>query len=106
MKKRLILLMVLALVVVVAPAALADHCVRCFNNQCAIAFTGGGLSCTITSTGACKVSGTCSGPHPFIDEEPFAAEFTVALVERLDEPQTAAPETAVASLETTRPAHR
>ena len=105
MKKRLILLVVLALVVAVAPAALADHCVRCRNNACAIAFTGGALSCTVTG-GTCTVSGTCSGPHPFIDEEPFAAEFTVALVERLDEPQTAAPETAVASLETTQPAHR
>lgn len=106
MKKRLVALVVLALIVVAAPAALADHCVRCFNNQCSIAFTGGALSCTITTSGACRTSGTCSGPHPFIEEEPFAAEFTVALVERLDEPQTAAPETAVASLETTQPANR
>jgi hypothetical protein len=105
MKKRLVALVVLAVVLAAAPMAMADHCRKCSNNLCAIAFTGGYSSCD-DSTGTCRLSGTCGGPHPFIEEEPFAAEFTVALVERLDEPKTAAPETAVASLEATETAKR
>lgn len=105
MNKRLIPLLVLAIVLASAPVAMADHCSICRNNNCRPAVTGGKPSCDIVS-GVCTLSGlTCSGPHPVI-EEPFASEFTVASVERLDEQQQPAPsEPRIASLEITPNAH-
>jgi hypothetical protein len=109
MKKRLILLLALAVVVLgTAPLAMADHCQTCNANlQCRPASSGGKLSCVSTPT-SCTLSGSCGGPHPLIDIEDFAAEYTIASVERLDEPQSPASEseTRVASLETPQPAHR
>lgn len=114
MKKRLVSLSLLAVVVVlsVAPVAMADHCKICRlradgNYSCWFATTGGKLNCDdFTTPGTCVLSGTCGGPHPLI-EEPLAADFTVASVERLDEPQTVpASETRVASLETAPAANR
>jgi hypothetical protein len=107
MKKRLMLLLTLAVIVLtLAPAAMADHCNRCRVPtggvpQCFPATTGGYPLCTATTSG-CSFSGSlCSGPHPFIDDD-FAADFTVVSVERLDEqPQPRADETRVASLEAT-----
>jgi hypothetical protein len=91
MKKRLLPLLVLAvaIVLITAPAAMADHCRKCSLQQtCAIAVTGGFPICD-DSTGTCILQGTkCTGPHPLV-EEPLAVEFTVASVERLDEPNTA-----------------
>jgi len=107
MKKRLVLLlMVFAILLAMAPLAMADHCVTCKNFNCRPATSGGAASCT-QGVGSCTLSGTCGGPHPFT-EEPFGAEFIVASVERLDERQPApAEETRVASLETTpAPAQR
>ena len=105
MKKRLILLLTLAVVVVLAtaPVAMADHCRKCEFNRCAIALTGGKPVCN-DSGGVCVLQGqVCTGPHPFAPEEPFEADFVVASVERLDEPPQPAPsEPQVASLETTR----
>lgn len=100
MKNRLLMLLVLAMIVAAAPMAMADHCVTCRNGKCAIAFTSGYWSCTQLANG-CSLSGSCGGPHPFVEEQDyFSAEFTVASVERLDEPQQpAASETLVASLE-------
>lgn len=111
MKKRLLSLFVLTLVVLVgvAPAALADHCHRCSSGgtKCLPAFgSGGAMWCDdITTPGTCVLTGWCNGPHPLIETaEPFAADFTVASVERIDEPQPAAPsQTLVASLETPQP---
>lgn len=99
--KKLLMLLVLVVIVAAAPMAMADHCVTCRNARCSIAFTGGYLSCTQLANG-CSLSGACGGPHPFVEEEEWlSAEFTVASVERLDEPQQpAASETLVASLET------
>lgn len=105
MNKRLIGMLALAVIVVavVAPAAMADHCRRCnINQKCAIAVTGGKPICD-DSSGTCILQGaTCTGPHPLIEEdEPFAAAFIVASVERIDEPHSTAPsEPQVASLET------
>jgi hypothetical protein len=111
MKKSLIPLLVLAIVLISAPAAMADHCTRCKTTQtgeqkCWFAVTGGYPFCD-ASSGSCVFSGQwCTGPHPFTDEEdPFAADFTVAVVDRLDEAQPAAQSdeciTRVASMETT-----
>lgn len=110
MKNRLIPLLVFALIVVfaTAPAAMASHCFKCVDNECRFATTGGKPTCDDTS-GTCVLQGPlCTGPHPFIEtEEPFAAEFIVASVERLDEPQpVAAPATHVASLETPETVNR
>ena len=103
MKKRVILtLMVFALVLASAPVAMADHCSTCRFGNCRPATvpafyfcTSDGVTCTATGWG-------CGGPHPFIEEEPLAAEFLVASVERLDETEPVrTEETRVASLETT-----
>jgi hypothetical protein len=110
MKKRLLLLlMVFAILLTMAPLAMADHCRTCRFNQCWPATVPAYYFCDDTS-GTCTLSGWgCSGPHPFTGEEPFtqeeplAAEFIVASVERLDERQPApAEQPRVASLETAR----
>ena len=103
MKKRLLLmLMVFAVVLTVAPLAMEDHCSTCRFGNCRPATVPAyyfcedlGETCSLTGWG-------CGGPHPFTDETPLAAEFVVASVERLDEQQPAAAEQIrVASLETT-----
>ncbi|HEX2834195.1 MAG TPA: hypothetical protein VHW00_14390 [Thermoanaerobaculia bacterium] len=102
MKKRLISLLLLAIVLTAAPLAFADHCRKCNSagTRCAIAVNGGYPFCDDTS-GSCVFSGTwCTGPHPFVDtEEPLLADFVVASVERLDEapqPQSSEPRLAAA----------
>ena len=106
MKKRLILmLMVFALVLASAPVAMADHCVTCRFGTCRPATTAAYYSCTSNGTSCTLTGWGCGGPHPFTEEEPLAAEFIVASVERLDEAQPAQSEqTRVASLETRTPA--
>ncbi|HEX6097625.1 MAG TPA: hypothetical protein VF432_14955 [Thermoanaerobaculia bacterium] len=105
MKKALFALVILAVVVAAVPApdAMADHCRRCKNfTTCFPATTGGQTFCDDTS-GSCVFSGgPCSGPHPFVEvDEPLAAQFTVAVVTRLDAPQApAGDETRVAALQT------
>lgn len=104
MKKGLYVLVILAAVAGFVPDAMADHCYRCFNfTNCFPAASYGKPFCD-DSSGSCVFSGaTCTGPHPFIETgEPLAAKFTVASVERLDDPQVRDTETRVASLETTR----
>ena len=109
MKKRLILmLMVFAIVLMVAPLAMADHCTTCRYGNCRPATVPAYYFCEVVGT-TCSLSGWgCGGPHPFTEKEPFAAEFVVASVERLDERQPAPPaeETRVASLETPAPSQR
>lgn len=108
MKKRLVLmLMVFAIVLTVAPLAMADHCRTCKNGACRPATVPAYYFCD-DSGGTCVLTGPgCGGPHPFTEEEPFAAEFTVASVERLDGQQpTPDEQTRVASLETPAPAQR
>ena len=100
MKTRFVLLLVVV-ALAAAPVALADHCITCKFGNCRPATTGGYSSCPDLGS-TCSLSGTCGGPHPFIEiEEPLAAEFEVASVERLDGPQqpAAESETRVASLE-------
>ena len=108
MKQRLVLLlMVSAIVLMVAPLAMADHCSTCRFGNCRPATVPAyyfcedlGATCSLTGWG-------CGGPHPFTDEQPFDTEFIVASVERLDERQPApADETRIASLETPTPSQR
>lgn len=105
MKKRLVLMLtVLAIVLMVAPLAMADHCTTCRYGNCRPATVPAYYFCEDLGA-TCSMSGWgCGGPHPFTEEAPLAAEFVVASVERLDEPQPAsAQETQVASLETPAP---
>jgi hypothetical protein len=106
MKQRLVLmLMVFALVLAVAPLAMADHCRTCRFGNCVVATLPAYYFCEDLGS-TCSLTVACSGPHPFT-EETFAAEFTVASVERLDDQQQPSPseQTRVASLETPTPAH-
>lgn len=107
MKKRLVLLfMVFAVVLTVAPPAMADHCTTCRFGNCRPATVPAYYFCEDLGA-TCSLSGACGGPHPFTEEEPLAIDFVVASVERLDEGQPAPSEqTRVASLETPAPSQR
>src|SRR5688572_16023496 len=100
MKKGLFTLVVLAMVLAAAPEAAADHCWKCRNFTTCTPSTGYGKTECHDYTGSCVFYGyTCDGPHPFT-EEPLAAAFVVASVERLDEPQQSSDtEVRLASLE-------
>ena len=99
MKKQWIPLLILALVLAIAPNAMANHCEKCrpATLECYLVTGSGNINCD-TSQGTCAVSGFCSAHLTGTTIDAFAAEFTVASVERLDEPNTS--ETRVASLET------
>lgn len=107
MKKRLVLmLMVFAIVLTMAPLAMADHCTTCRLGNCWPATNPAYKFCEDLGS-SCSLTVACGGPHPFTEEEPFAADFLVASVERLDDRQPAVPEqTRVASLETPAPSQR
>ena len=105
MKKRLVLMfMVFAIVLTVAPLAMADHCTTCRFGNCRPATVPAYYFCEDLGD-TCSLSVPCGGPHPFTaEEEPLAAEFIVASVERLDDRQPAPPDqTRIASLETPAP---
>ena len=105
MTKRFIPLLVLTFAVItIAPAALANHCLRCkpIIEDCG-GTTNLGFEICEWDVGGCFVSNPC-GNHALPELQPLAAEFTVASVERLDEPKTAVSETLVASVEASAPA--
>jgi hypothetical protein len=109
MKKRLVvMLMVCAVVLTVAPLAMADHCTTCRFGNCRPATVPAYYFCEDLGS-TCSLSVPCGGPHPFT-EETFAAEFTVASVERLDghpAPEQTGEQTRTASLdETPAPSQR
>jgi len=98
MRKRVPFL-ALAIILTVAPSAMANHCEKCIGQNCVDAANFGYLVC-VEGGGdphSCQVSSPC-GPH--VQPEPLAAELTVVSVERLDEPDGNASETLVASLDT------
>lgn len=102
MKRYSILLLVVAIALTSAPAAIA--CQRCKPAllACGPAATGW-ENCEWTWDNNCITSIPCTSLLAAAPSEPLAAEFTVASVERLDEPQAAATETVVASLEAPAP---
>lgn len=108
MKTRLTLLLMLALIVLAtAPVAMANHCKICrpLWEACSQNATTGWTNCVWDeSTNKCITSGSCS--HTAALLQPLAAEFQVASVERLDEPQANTNETRVATLETAPTAAR
>lgn len=107
MKKRLVLMfLVFAMVLTVAPLAMADHCTTCRFGNCRPATVPAFYFCEDLGD-TCSLTVACGGPHPVAPEEPLAAEFIVASVERLDGRQPSrVEETQVASLETPAPSHR
>lgn len=94
-RKRLTLFAAVALILLsVAPAALAEHCFRCrFLStywECAhisSSIIGGWPDCWIEADGSCYTAGVPCQPHKK-DLAPLELEYTVASVERLDEPHT------------------
>ncbi|HEX7808821.1 MAG TPA: hypothetical protein VF608_08850 [Thermoanaerobaculia bacterium] len=108
MKKRVTLLLVLAIALATAPAAMANHCKRCrpLWEACQSGLTSGFVNCVWDdSINNCVTSTSCS--HALSAQiEPLASEFAVASVERLDEPQSNPTDTRVASLETAPTADR
>ena len=104
MKKHLILLLVVAIALTSAPAAMAK-CQKCKIAllSCAEVETGGYVYCEWTWDNNCIQHDPCTSLQAAAPSEPLAAEYTVATVERLDEPQAAASETLVASIETPAP---
>lgn len=107
MKKRVALLLVVALTLTIAPAALANHCKICrpLWEACSQNALQGWTNCVWDeSLNKCITSVSCS--HSVAALTPLASEFQVASVELLDEPQTGTNETRVASLETAPAAAR
>jgi hypothetical protein len=102
MKKRLIpLLMVVGMTM--APSAMASHCERCgvqgTEPACKPAVLIAGWATCVVDASGCWVADPCE-PHGAALNA-LATEFTVASVERLDEPNAKPSEPLVASLETT-----
>ena len=101
MSKRLIPLLVLAVLVMTAPAAMATHCERCkpLNHTCvaATAIPGWDL-CYWDDFEGCVLGTECE-PHAAALSLSLASEYTVASVERLDEPATPAAQTRIASID-------
>ena len=108
MTKRLIPLLVFILVLSIAPAAMASHCERCkiVANECAWVADYGWAICDYDTGGNCYTQNRC-GPHAAAAVQPLAAEFQVATVERIDEPQkNDSAGIRVASLEAPQPVQR
>ena len=98
MKKRVMSLLILSIVLVMTPAAMAEECLRCrpLNHTC-IPTTIGGFDLCYWSGVDCIIGEYCGSPTATL---PLASEFQVASVERLDEQQQPKPnETRIALLE-------
>lgn len=103
MKRYGILLLVAAIALASAPAAMAK-CQRCKPAILGCAQTATGWEyCEWTWDNNCITHTACGSLLAAAPAESLAAEFTVASVERLDEPQATASEPLVASLETPAP---
>jgi hypothetical protein len=108
MKKRLIALLVLAILVMTAPAAMATHCQRCrpITQSCGVAVNIPGWETCAWDVfeNNCVLGEQCEG-HGVLALS-LASEYTVASVERLDEPGDKPAETLVASNPAPQPATR
>ena len=106
MSKRIALLIGVALILGIsaAPDAMASHCERCKwypieGEYACIPATGLWAGNEICQEGGwwCEQLGNQCVPHGSL--APLSSEFTVASVERLDEPKSGADETLVATAE-------
>ncbi|HEX6096489.1 MAG TPA: hypothetical protein VF432_09215 [Thermoanaerobaculia bacterium] len=107
MTKRIVLLSAVALMAVLsaAPDAMANHCFRCkfvageqeFDCVPVFGSTPGRPIC-VTDGITCQTSGNQCTLHT-ASTAPLASEYTVATVERLDDPGSDAGETRVAPIQ-------
>lgn len=98
MKRLIPLIAIMLLAVTIAPGAMADHCVRCkisMEFECNWGTNFGRTDC-FSDGFSCILSGPACNHQ--LAEAPLAADFTVASVERLDEPATNAAPALVAEL--------
>lgn len=110
MMKRLLPLLAVVAMFAAAPAAMANHCLRCKIRSlphmeppsCVSAINFGFVSCIEDFENDTCIVQTACGNHAVEPAEPLASEFTVASVERLDDAQPAPNTALVASLRTTR----
>jgi hypothetical protein len=112
-RRTIPLLFVLGILLTIAPAAMAHHCWGCKIRplphteppSCVVRLNFGFAICEPNEeTDSCTQSMPC-GSH-MAAMTPMAAEFKVASVERLDEPQTPASDTQVARAQAPQPATR
>jgi hypothetical protein len=98
MSRRMLPLLVVAILLIAAPAAMASHCDRCFVNRqtfetyCGPAVSFAGYTWCTDLDGTCMTSGVLCTPHAFAPELQLASEFRVVSVERLEEPRQPAAE--------------
>ncbi|HET8772472.1 MAG TPA: hypothetical protein VFP80_01725 [Thermoanaerobaculia bacterium] len=96
---------VVALLIAAAPSAFADHCERCRSApppfECVPVLVRPGQTECIADADSCWTSGIQCSPHS--GRLALAAEYTVASVERLDEPGSPAEGARVARLAETKP---
>ena len=99
-------LLLAAMLLAIAPAAMANHCKNCSPAPATTCMTVPrfGFAVCYYDAAGCHIDLPCGNHNAPV--APLATEFTVASVERLDEPQTAAPETLVAAATTPAPATR
>jgi hypothetical protein len=105
MKRTLSLAVVVVLLIVAAPAAFAEHCERCRPSgfECiAVLVRPGHTECFANQQG-CWSSGIQCDPHTDLASFDLSTDYTVASIERLDEPDQPADETRVALLAATPP---
>ena len=111
MKRAASLFFAAAVLLTLAPAALANHCYNCKfypepttePPQCIRYYNYAFMYCEENyDTGECDVEFAC-GNHTLA---PLASDFAVASVERLDEPRTSASDTLMAAARPAAPATR
>jgi hypothetical protein len=104
---RLLLFFVVVILLTMAPAAMADTCKRCAGiptQSCVNAFHVDGFTiCWVDETG-CHLDGAQCAPMGA--ETALASEYTVATVERIDEPQATDGKALVAPTDTDAPSSR
>lgn len=98
MTKKMLLALGVVVLLFGAGDVYANHCERCrvVANTCIGPTNFGGLVCDYDFNGQCFTTGQCTHAATL---EPLASDYSVASVERLDEPASAEDATKVASLE-------
>lgn len=112
-KRTIPLLFVLAILITIAPAALANHCLGCKIRSlphteppsCVTRLNFGFAFCEPDYDNDTCITDFPCGSHSAA-MTPLAADYHVASVERLDQPRSAANDSLVARAETQQPALR
>ena len=103
MRSRLAVSLILACVLITAPAAMAcEKCQFSTSGVSCVETLRGWAVCQVIDVNWCNISIPCGSA--LTEPEPLAADYVVASVERLDEPAPAVP--VVASVERNRETHR